>query len=95
MRANRRHSPLRLLAAVVLVSGLTPAALGERDPSFRAFWADAFHVGFKSQSQIDDMIDRALIGNYNAIVPEVLAYQDYSNTYGGHKYNTFHLTDRD
>ena len=43
---------------------------------FRGFWADAFHVGFKSQSQIDDMILRALEGNYNAIVPEILAFQD-------------------
>ncbi len=53
-------------------------------PEFRGFWADAFHVGFKSAADIDDMIARALIGNYNAIVPEVLAYQDYSNTYSGH-----------
>ncbi len=51
---------------------------------FRAFWADAFHVGFKSEGEIDDMIARALIGNYNAIVPEVLAYQDYSDTNSGH-----------
>jgi uncharacterized lipoprotein YddW (UPF0748 family) len=54
------------------------------DPEFRAFWADAFHIGFKSQSQINDMIARAVAGNYNAIVPEVLAYQDYSDSYGGH-----------
>jgi len=46
------------------------------DTEFRGFWADAFHIGFKSQSQIDDMVARAVIGNYNAIVPEVLAYQD-------------------
>ncbi len=49
---------------------------GFTDTEFRAFWADAFHVGFKSQAEIDDMVARALIGNYNAIVPEVLAYQD-------------------
>ncbi|MBU0640537.1 MAG: family 10 glycosylhydrolase [Planctomycetes bacterium] len=46
------------------------------EPEFRGFWADAFHLGFKSQADIDDMIIRALAGNYNAIVPEVLAYQD-------------------
>jgi uncharacterized lipoprotein YddW (UPF0748 family) len=49
---------------------------GLSQPEFRAFWADAFHVGFKSVTEIDDMIARAVIGNYNAIVPEVLAYQD-------------------
>ena len=51
---------------------------------FRGFWADAFHVGFKSQAQIDDMIARAIAGNYNAIVPEVMAFQDYSNSNAGH-----------
>ncbi len=43
---------------------------------FRGFWADAFHEGFKSAAEIDAMISRALTGNYNAIVPEVLAFQD-------------------
>ena len=47
---------------------------------FRAFWADAFGVGFKSTSQIDDMISRAVAGNYNAIIPEVLAHQDTGAT---------------
>ncbi|MBN2447183.1 MAG: family 10 glycosylhydrolase [Phycisphaerae bacterium] len=51
-------------------------------PEFRAFWADAFHSGFKSTSQIDDMIARAVEGNYNAIIPEVLAYHDTGS--GGH-----------
>ncbi len=50
--------------------------------SFRAVWADAFHVGYKSTSQIDDMVARAVQGNYNAIIPEILAYQD--TTGGGH-----------
>jgi uncharacterized lipoprotein YddW (UPF0748 family) len=52
------------------------------EPSFRGFWADAFHVGFKSTAQIDDMVSRAVAGNYNAIIAEVLAYQD--NVGGGH-----------
>ena len=51
-------------------------------PAFRGFWADAFHQGFKSTVEIDSLIARALEGNYNAIVPEVLAYQDTSG--GGH-----------
>ncbi len=45
-------------------------------PEFRGFWADAFHSGYKSEAQIDEMIGEALIGNYNAIVPEVLAFHD-------------------
>ena len=49
---------------------------------FRAFWADAFHSGFKSTAEIDLMIGWALAGNYNAIIPEILAYQD--NVGSGH-----------
>lgn len=45
-------------------------------PSFRAFWADAFHSGYKSTAQIDQMVAMAVAGNYNAVIPEVLAYHD-------------------
>ncbi|MBN1492190.1 MAG: family 10 glycosylhydrolase [Phycisphaerae bacterium] len=45
-------------------------------PELRAFWADAFHDGYKSTAQIDEMIANAVAGNYNAIIPEVLAFQD-------------------
>lgn len=51
-------------------------------PVFRGFWADAFHEGFRGTAQIDAMVDRAVAGNYNAIVAEVLAYHD--NVGGGH-----------
>jgi uncharacterized lipoprotein YddW (UPF0748 family) len=51
-------------------------------PELRAVWADAFHSGYKSQAQIDDLIARARAGRYNAIIAEVLAYHD--NTGGGH-----------
>ncbi|NLX21782.1 MAG: family 10 glycosylhydrolase [Phycisphaerae bacterium] len=51
-------------------------------PEFRAFWADAFHEGYKTAAQTDAMIARALEGRYNAIIAEVLAYQD--NVGGGH-----------
>jgi uncharacterized lipoprotein YddW (UPF0748 family) len=50
--------------------------------SFRAIWADSFNAGFKSTSQIDTMVQRAVDGNYNAIIAEVMAYQD--TTGGGH-----------
>ncbi len=57
----------------------TPVAASEQ---FRGFWADAFHVGFKSAAQIDDMVARAVQGNYNAILAEVMAFQDTGA--GGH-----------
>lgn len=55
---------------------------------FRAFWADAFHVGFKSTSQIDTMVSRAVAGNYNAIIAEVLAYQDAGTSAHGAYWNS-------
>lgn len=61
---------------------------GYTDVEFRGFWADAFHVGFKSQSQINSMIARALAGNYNAILPEVLAYQDTGGSAHGAYWNS-------
>ncbi|MCP4590756.1 MAG: family 10 glycosylhydrolase [bacterium] len=49
---------------------------GQAPPAFRGIWVDAFNTGFKSTAQIDDLVSRALTGNYNAIFPEVMAYQD-------------------
>jgi len=63
--------PNVVIADAVRFQYIDPAA-----PSFRAFWADAFHEGFKSQAQIDQMVNRAATGNYNAIIAEVLAYHD-------------------
>ncbi|UCG16397.1 MAG: family 10 glycosylhydrolase [Phycisphaerales bacterium] len=49
---------------------------------FRGFWADVFHAGLQNAAQVDEMIAEAVAGNYNAIVPEVLAFHD--NQYGSH-----------
>ncbi len=50
--------------------------LGPPEPEFRGFWVDVFHEGMQNTSQVDTMISLALQGNYNAIVPEILAYHD-------------------
>ncbi|MBN2448525.1 MAG: family 10 glycosylhydrolase [Phycisphaerae bacterium] len=72
-----------VLMVLLLAASTTPrAALA--DEEFRGFWADAFGIGFKSQSEIDTMVARAVTGNYNAIVAEVLAYQDTSTSNNGH-----------
>lgn len=63
---------------------LSPAAADE----FRAFWADAFSVGFKSNSQINSLVTRALAGNYNVIVAEVLAFHDTSGSGHGAYWNS-------
>lgn len=55
---------------------------GIAQPAFRAFWADAFHVGFRNAAEVDTLVGRAVAGNYNAVLAEVLAYHD--NIGGGH-----------
>lgn len=72
-------SRLALSLSVVLGLGAT-AALGQ--DSFRGTWADAFHIGYKNATQIDQLVGYAVQGNYNAIIAEVLAYQDTGS--GGH-----------
>ncbi len=69
-------NPSVVIADAVRFVGVDP------QPAFRAFWADAFSPGFKSASEINAMVGRAQQGNYNAIVAEVLAYQDDRG--GGH-----------
>jgi uncharacterized lipoprotein YddW (UPF0748 family) len=64
------------------VSKTVTAVFTVPTPQLRAFWADAFHEGFKSKTEIDNMVARAVAGNYNAIVAETLAYHD--NSGGGH-----------
>lgn len=76
----RRYRFTRLIFGLAL--GLASASGAMAQDSFRAFWADAFSPGFKSTSEIDTMISRAVSGNYNAIIVEVLAYHDTG--LGGH-----------
>lgn len=56
--------------------------------SFRGVWVDAFHPGFKSSAEIDELIERALAGNYNVIVAEVLAFQDTNGAGHGAYWNS-------
>ncbi|MDM8004908.1 MAG: family 10 glycosylhydrolase [Phycisphaerae bacterium] len=64
------------------VSKTVTAVFTEATPEFRGFWADVFHVGMQNAAQVDQMISLAVQGNYNAIVPEVLAFHD--NEVGSH-----------
>ncbi len=70
------------LIAISLVTAVATARAGEpgpardADPAFRGVWVNAFDEGLKSRGQIDDLVGRTATGRYNAIVAEVLAYQD-------------------
>ncbi|MGB9623332.1 MAG: immunoglobulin domain-containing protein, partial [Phycisphaerae bacterium] len=84
----RRLSRARVGAVVATLCFLSGAALreaGGQTSEFRAFWADAFHEGFKSAAEIDSMVSRAVQGRYNVIIPEVMAYQDNrGNSHGAY-----------
>jgi uncharacterized lipoprotein YddW (UPF0748 family) len=78
-------NPLASSTTVTVDQAKTATAFfveGEGESMFRAFWADAFHAGYKSTAEIDTMVARAVEGNYNAIIPEVMAFQD--NVGSGH-----------
>lgn len=70
------HPRLSHLAVILGAAALSWSEPSLAQPAFRGFWADAFHPGFKSTSEIDTMVARAKQGNYNAIIAEVLAYKD-------------------
>lgn len=58
-------TPFRLLLLSLLFVGLLPAQ------QYRAYWADAFNRGFKTQAQADQMIEDALASRANAIFLQV------------------------
>lgn len=71
---------LLCLADVLVATVSSRPALAEAE--FRAVWADAFREGFKSPSEVDDLIMRCIQGRYNAIIAEVLAF--HSTGANGH-----------
>jgi uncharacterized lipoprotein YddW (UPF0748 family) len=88
MRARLAHACLGSLVAVLVAASWPAVARGDGEASFRGFWADAFHSGFKSTSQINAMVSRAVTGNYNAIIAEVLAYHDRGSSGHGAYWNS-------
>lgn len=76
-----------------LITGCFFGLLGLAAPAasadeVRAFWADAFSVGFKSHAQIDALVSRAVQGNYNTIIAEVVAFHDTGGSGHGAYYNS-------
>jgi uncharacterized lipoprotein YddW (UPF0748 family) len=40
-------------------------------PEFRALWVDAYHDGIKTPQQIDELVETARAGNFNALIVQV------------------------
>lgn len=83
---GRRRAGLGRVGLLIASLGICMASAQAQE--FRAFWVDVFNPGFKSNSQINTMISRAVNGNYNAIVMEVLAYHDRTGTGHGAYWNS-------
>src|SRR5881296_3735456 len=81
----------RVLARAVLprffLSGLALLGFGAAQPlqsqEFRAAWADVFHVGMGSQSEVNTMVSSLVAGRYNVVIVQVLGYMDANGT-GSH-----------
>ncbi len=60
------------------------------EPEFRAFWAStsASHTGLQNVGQIDDMVARAMQGNYNVINALILYKQDTAGSLHGALWNS-------
>jgi uncharacterized lipoprotein YddW (UPF0748 family) len=57
---------------VFFVDDVTLTTAGPPGPDeFRALWVDAYHDGIKSQSQIDELVETAQAGSFNALVVQV------------------------
>ena len=71
-----------LLAALLLfAAGATSWAAEE----FRAAWADVFHVGMSSQTEVNNMVSALVTGHYNAVVVQVVGYMDSGTaSHGAH-----------
>ncbi len=60
-----------ILPAVLGIGLLVTAASRVSGAEFRALWADAFHNGFFTASQCQQLVDDARRGNFNAIIVQV------------------------
>jgi uncharacterized lipoprotein YddW (UPF0748 family) len=65
-----------LLTVMLYLAAAAPLSAQE----FRAAWADVFHAGMRSSSEVNTMVSQLVAGHYNAVVVQVVAYMDTNNT---------------
>ncbi|HOQ87952.1 MAG TPA: family 10 glycosylhydrolase [Phycisphaerae bacterium] len=78
----------RNAVAFILACGYLTGPAWAQQVQWRGLWADCFHTGFKSVAQIDTLIQHAVTGKYNAIVVEVMGYQDRTGSGHGAYWNS-------
>lgn len=66
-----RAALVAVVVLIVLSAGTSCLAYTQGDPEFRAFWLDAYHSGFKTQSQVNQLISDMKSANCNAVVVQM------------------------
>src|ERR671932_1565363 len=68
-----RFGTLALAAFLAIATVALPAASADTldPPELRAVWVDAFHDGFKTPEQVDELVDWARAANLNALFVQV------------------------
>src|SRR5258706_6497988 len=51
---------------------------------FRAAWADIFHVGMGSTTEVNNMGSSLVPGHYNAVIVQAVGYMDQPGASGSH-----------
>ncbi|PWU19208.1 MAG: hypothetical protein C5B50_07095 [Verrucomicrobia bacterium] len=69
------------LLPIALISLSAPLPLPAQQ--FRAAWADVFHVGMGSTTEVNNLVSTLVSGKYNAVIVQVVGYMD-SNGTGSH-----------
>jgi uncharacterized lipoprotein YddW (UPF0748 family) len=59
------------LGCALFALALGCIATHARADEFRALWADAFHAGFRSSSEVSQLVADARAGHFNAVIVEV------------------------
>lgn len=60
-----------LVVSLMLARGPSPVAAVEPKREFRAFWVDAFHDGFKTPDQVDQLMKEVRRSKANAVIVQV------------------------
>ena len=83
-RAAAGIGALGLTLAVLCFTATAPL----RAQEFRAAWADVFHVGMGSQTEVNNLVSALVSGHYNAVIYQVVGYMDNSTSSHGAMYKS-------
>lgn len=82
-RTQRYACVYQFAVKLLIALSLTLTSTAKAQQQFRAAWADVFHVGMGSGTEVTNMVNSLVSGRYNAVIVQVLAYMDNNGT-GSH-----------